>query len=238
MNDKKIKALLDFDGLAEAERVTGQSYKENDGVSFLGMIFAMEKGQKMEQAMKATNDAYYHIDFSEYLSILYDIGFESLIPLQPHADPLRAKDGDEEAVFVHKNYGIILVLDTFNKNLNSCNFFYCWKPNGKAEMFLDCLSSGGYTKINNEYFWMGHHDGREAIRYHIKQLLKQGQFITPWVKFDTSFLIYMDRRKYNFGERNDWEQYSSKIVIEKFPEDIKKMIKFEEYLEQMRKKNG
>ena len=33
---------------------------------------------------------------------------------------------------------------------------------------------------NNELIWVGYHDCREALRFHIRRLREDGTFLNPW----------------------------------------------------------
>jgi len=198
--DQLIKNALEFDSLDEAEKLTGRSYKTDDGVTFLGMGLLQINSEDRKRLFTETDDTMFSNDVDRYLRIVKEEGFEIVLcdQFQNYQYPDKI-----EKFYVLFNYekGILLEFDTYGGHVNSGKYFYNWKPSynpfDDAPNKPRVTSSGSYFKFEDgSYGWAGDHDCREALRFNIRQLQQHGTFITPWVK-DPYF------RLLNFTEWHD-----------------------------------
>lgn len=135
-----IKNLQNFDPLAEAEKIVGESYKTNQDVASLGMLLQMDKSKKMEQLMDITDDTKFSETTSEYLRKVISFGFEIVYKEDFVAD----KHNEEFYMLWHKEFSILLVFDTFQGKRNGGHLYYNWSP---KERNSKLTSSGRYVSL-------------------------------------------------------------------------------------------
>lgn len=155
-DSKELKALLNFDALHEAEKVTGKSYKEDGGTESLGFLWHIENSQKRKALLTKLGDSTFSNTEEDYLNIVKSIGFESLL-----VEPFINRDGIEERYHImwNKERSILLSFDTHTwgddgswakagkdvppPNVNGGKIYYNWSPNPDCKNH--CTSSGGYV---------------------------------------------------------------------------------------------
>jgi hypothetical protein len=136
-----VKKLQHLDPIALAEDATGESYKENENVGFLGLALQMEKSALMNQIMDITDDTKFSEETSEYLRKVQDFGFEIVFKEDFVSDNI-----DEQLYMLwHKDYSILLVFDTYHGHRNGGHIYYNWSPNPDASKNI--TSSGGYRSF-------------------------------------------------------------------------------------------
>lgn len=148
----EIDEALDFDGLAEAEKFTGKSYKDDEGTSALGLFATLSNNERKRKLLSSLDDTVFSETEEEYLRKVTDFGFEVI-----HKESFMGKTyfDDEEAVeerqyiMFHRKYSILLVWDTYRGHRNGGNFYYNWSPK-QDKGYRPHLSSGhtigNYTK--------------------------------------------------------------------------------------------
>jgi hypothetical protein len=125
--DPIITKLLSVDPIAEAEKLTGKSCKNNGNTMELGMYLQLAHSDEKKTALHFADDTTMSNDLERYLRIVYEEGFEKLleVPFVNHYYP----DIEEKLfVFWHTD-GILLSFDTYRSTqVNGGNFHYNWKP--------------------------------------------------------------------------------------------------------------
>jgi hypothetical protein len=142
---KKILELQKFDGLHEAEQVTGKSYKEDKGTESLGFLLHIEKGAAMREMLSQVGDTQFSNKVNDYLRITSGFGFE--VAYQESFKDLERNKEESLYVLFNKELGIILCFDTYGENVNGGDVYYNWSPNS-----MDCYrltSSGRFIWSNN-----------------------------------------------------------------------------------------
>lgn len=174
MQEKTIGELLKFDGLAEAERITGKSYKEDELTKGIGLAAVMANNMRTTEALKQTNDTHFGMTAVEFIAMLGEIGFQEV-----YRQPFTSSGGDQMFYMFWHADGILLKWDTYGPVINSGNFYYAWKPKPEVfeQSFWDFTSSGGFRE---DHVWVGNHDCREGMRYNIQRLRDNGEFLNPW----------------------------------------------------------
>lgn len=228
MNDERLKEILSFDPLSQAERISGNNYKEDESTMMMGFMMDMIHEENKEATLKSLDDTTFNNDLNNYIRIIESEGFQKIFEVEFYNE--LSKKNEKMFVYFQKGNGILLNFNTFwgQKSVNGGKFYYNWKPNS-IDVAWGITSGGSYQKDNNnELVWIGNHDCREALRFHIRQLKNNGQFITPWIKIPFYWLIH-------HGDNRD-DQYPfdsckqiTKERIDMFPEWVKKMIIAEEF---------
>jgi hypothetical protein len=203
--------ILQFDALAQAEEITGSSYKNNDETMRLGMGMFFLNNQVKKQMLQNQRDTYWGIKLPEYQQIIAEEGFELVQKMDIPETP------DQFFVYWHPD-GILLVFDTYyGDSVNVGKFYYNVKPTDpKAFWSSRVTSSGGFR----EGVWVGDHDCREALRHNIQKLRENGEFLSIWVECPFLWLLHYQDTKipgYDYKAINE-----ARIAL--LPEHVRKAI--------------
>ena len=196
MVDTLLSDALSFDGLAAAETITGQSYKDDKSTEALGLFLHFTEGAKKNALLAALDDTSHACLLSDYLRIAVDEGFEIVLQIPflgiSYAIPI-AEITETFYVMFHKRDGILLCFDTFGGDkVNGGNFYYNWVPNSE-DSYHEATSNGSFMKVEDHFVWVGYHNCREALRHKLSRLGEKGSFLTPWVEQPFLWLLhYMD----------------------------------------------
>jgi hypothetical protein len=130
--DRTIDDALNFDPLDVAERVTGQSYKNDRATTDLGFLLMIENNDRKQQLLTLADDTTHSETLPRWQRIIGECGFETLLTLNVPADPtpnMEAWRDNKFFVCWHPD-AILLVYDTFNGGAtrNSADMYYNWKP--------------------------------------------------------------------------------------------------------------
>lgn len=181
--DTAIAAAIRKDGIREAEKITGLSYKEDPATDALGFFLVQQNAKDKEALLELNGDTMLCNKLDRYLSICEKIGFKPVFTL-----PFECRGKNEKQCFLYKP-GVLLVFDTYwgQETVNSSHIYYNWTPNGgMAACYKNSpcvLSSGHWNKEGADGgvdIWSGDHDGREALKHKLMMLEKHGSFIVPW----------------------------------------------------------
>ncbi len=218
MENSEIKKVLTTDSLRDAEVITGKSYKEDKTTESIGFMLHMENSQKKREMLESLGDTTFSNELHHYLGILGGFGFEVVLK-----EPFINEDKITEHLFVlwHDEYSILLTFDThtwsnsdgsFTKNggtvpppsVNGGDFYYNIKFNADVKRH-DFTSSGG---MRDNDIWVGNHDCREAVKFHISQMADNGTFQKQWVERPFLWLLhYMDRKVEGYdSDKNNAER--------------------------------
>jgi len=213
-----LRELLKYDALAEAEKISGKSYKEDDGVSFLAMALMRENNETKGELLDLNDDTKLNNKLDKYLRITKEEGFEIVLKED------FVYEGQSDALYVLWNDedGILLKFDTYwSDDVNGGSFYYNWIPNelDNSSWRGTITESGGFADKRGEV-WAGHHDCREALRLHLHGLREKGTFVKPWVKNQFLWLLhYADTKDKNYNYHAINAQR-----IAKLPENVQKCI--------------
>jgi hypothetical protein len=224
MNPNEIRKILERDGLAEAERQTGRSYKESEFTQWLGFQNHLEASADRDLAMLITGDTSFSNTTEMYLEIATGIGFEIVAKF-----PFEATDRQEirhEQMFILWNNGILLYFDTYYGKVNSGKFYYNWVP--KSKDYPRLILSSGSWESSEMNLWSGYHDCREALKFHISELKTYGDILNPWKKKENLWLVnYADTAKtkgMNFRESSPIYKSINEQRISMLPRNVREAI--------------
>lgn len=205
-SEHPLKKLLAFDGLAEAERLTGRSYKDDgdnplgnpDSVTGLGMALMHEHAKIKDAVLTERGDTTFNNKIDRYLDIITSNGFEEVL-----VTPFEGRYGKDEHMIYARRDGLLLSFDTFGgKSINGGKVYYNWRPSeDAAKADYRFTSSGRYARngatgpITSADTWIGDHDCREALIFKMDNLAVNGAFVAPWVERPFIWLLhYMDTK--------------------------------------------
>lgn len=140
----EIDEALNFDGLHEAEKVTGKSYKDDESTSALGFWATISNNERKRKLLSSLDDTVFSETEEEYLRKVTDFGFETVYKESFFGMKFYHEDDVEERFYImfHRKYSILLTWDTFRGHRNGGSFYYNWSP--KNNKVRGHLSSGHY----------------------------------------------------------------------------------------------
>jgi hypothetical protein len=196
--NKELEEALSFDPLAEAERLTGQSYKENDAVGWLGMGIMQEHSKIKEGLLKESDDTCFSNSLHEQIQVIENLGFRLL------ACEDIPGTGDKWRIFWRP--GILLFCDSYSgdSTLNDGKAYFSYK--GPRNAMKRC-SNGFAGELNGEEVWYGSVDVREGLRHCLESMEASGEFLEEWI--DRPFLWLL-----SYGDTKD-EGYDHKVITAK-----------------------
>lgn len=221
----EFDALLGYDSLAEAERITGKSYKEDEVTGKLGLLLHMEHTQRKRDELMVRQDTYYSIPFTEAVDVALDIGFK---PVWTHAGTSSYGHPQKTIIFWHE--GILLTMNDYKGCLNSANIHFNWRPSsGKSDEFgpiFDLPVSGsmkhrgpGFEDIDGDpWVFVGSIHVVEGLKHRVEQLRASGEVLTEWYVTDDLLGIRVgDEVKSDFSDRN-WHDKVRQQIRERVAE--------------------
>lgn len=199
MSDDRIEQLrtaLKFDAIDTAERLTGQSSHSDEATVGLGLALHVRASARRQRLLENTGDTTFSNTVDRYVRVIKSLGFEQVLdfPFVGRSWGDESPPSEHLYVFFDRKRGILLKFDTHgSERVNGGKFYYNWRPrNGTTS---GVISSGHFSHEDNAV-WVGDHDCREGVKFHIQELERHGDFVTPWV--DGSWLswlsIYTDER--------------------------------------------
>ncbi|MFA5387337.1 MAG: hypothetical protein WC322_02985 [Candidatus Paceibacterota bacterium] len=187
------RELLTFDPLAVAEKLTGQSYKEDDPTMNLGMGIAIMHNQRKGAILEAAGDTHYSMKFADALRVFQSMGFR--VVLQEPFEGIDFKglpNGYKETfIILWHPQGLLATLESYwGDGLNSSKVWYNILFKEGVNQWP--LTSSGHM---NNHVWVGDHDGREGIKFNVEQLAENGDFLQTWVERPFLWLLtYADTK--------------------------------------------
>lgn len=201
MNEK----ILKFDGLYEAEKLTGKSYKKDDDTMMTGFAMTHINNQIKMEMLKNENDSYRGIETESYVGIIENYGFELMLKDR------KTNREDYQYVYYHKEHGFLLVFDSFGGELNGgkCFYQYLYKHGDNLH-----VSSGGpendkkgllifnknmkvvkdpdFPKNIKYNLYIGDHYCIEALIHNLNKV-KNGKIMCKhWYSFNNTVKIYLN----------------------------------------------
>lgn len=182
-NSDPLEEMLRFDSLAEAEKMTGQSYKEDEATTWLGMAIGMSNADRKNAELRDRDDTLLSNDYDRYARIVGEMGFSKVLEV-----PFTSRYSEPERLEIwwHED-GLLLSFDTYRtEHVNGGKVYYNWRPNPDTERWR--YTSSGHMRPDG--VWVGDHDCREALRHNLGRLRSGGSFLVPWVERPWLWLLH------------------------------------------------
>src|SRR4051812_8899660 len=111
MNNKQkdILKAIKFDPLSEAERITGNEYKDDKDTALLGFALQAQKSEALDRMLTQIGDTKLSNTLSYYLSIVQRFGFNIIYT----EDFNREGVGEKMYILWNDDLSILLHFDTF-----------------------------------------------------------------------------------------------------------------------------
>jgi hypothetical protein len=209
----KIQELMEYDPIAEAEKLTGQRTGSSlkDPTAALGFIGHIQKGETLKGLLMLQDDTHWGCTFKDLIRIAEEEGFEVVL-----RDP--TVDGDE-LIIAWNPAGILLYAESYSagKSINTAKIDYFFEGNeGESYPHIAGGVSRGYEggKLH-----IGK-DVREGFRHHLNGARACGSFIPQWPATPFLWLLsYSDSKV----EGYDYKAISM-ARIKRLPEHVQRAI--------------
>lgn len=182
-----LKNALNYDSLAEAEKITGKYSGTDDPTIFLGMAIGLDHIKHKSELLKAGNDTgVLGQTWSEALHIIEDLGF---VKVHEHA----IKDtNDVFCVFWH-NDGVLMRAESYNNNrVNNLEIYLFWEGNVRDLPPCTCGNVAGDV-------WHVSKDVRDGLRFYLNGFETNGRIQKQWLKKPLLWLVdYMQKNEKGF----------------------------------------
>jgi hypothetical protein len=210
-NDKFVDKMIHFDPLYQAEKLTGESYKESEGTQALGFAIMRQTSQFKKNMLAGMGDSYYSMPYKDYIRILKRLGFKVVLKYKFTRDKgEESEHQDVETILFHPE-GVLVSVDSYTglseKTVNGADMYFNWQPNTDDVGILAMCRSSGHWKFPKEHeddwdwfdplqcVWIGHTDIREAVVHKFNLLKKHGTLIRPWVAKQHLWLVDGEQTK-------------------------------------------
>lgn len=198
---KNIDDVLNFDALDTADKMTGESYKDNKDTARLGFAMFMENNKRKENMLQEMNDTYFNMSYAELLDMLESRGFERIFEEEFEGGNIHC---------IHWRDGILLNSTSYRwsdekVSVNDIKAYFNYEVEDTSVPFSmplsGCFDRDQYDRGN--YVFVGNMDAREGFFYRLEEMEKKGTFRKIW----TSRPVVMDLM--NFAEakggNNEWD---------------------------------
>lgn len=184
--DKAISDIRKQDSLADAEKLTGESYKTSKLTSALGFGLHIQKVQD-EQALAEITDDTTGDSLEHYLKVAKELGFEvvgnwDFVGREYPPEPVL-----QEKLFLlwHRDKYSSLEIETYAAHrVNKATLRYAWQPPEGFSGLPGWICSGGMR----DGIWCGYHHADKFLRNIWKEINETGELV-PWPEFPFMQLV-------------------------------------------------
>ena len=231
MGDEQKKAmsvdeLLRFDALAEAERLTGSSYKDDEGTACLGFGMHIAAGQKKAETLQKLGDTFFGIEWGSFVRLLQSSPVGLSLEWQgKFKDDQHGTDGDEVA-FVNRTRSVLVYAHSYGHpswyagspvTVNMAHAYFQIQLSEEGQHSVWGIPYSGGCVDRDSWTWGCDVDGREGLFHWLNKLETVGTLV-PW-RFPMHFwpLNYVevhegDRIQKEAGNRADFRPFDELIL--------------------------
>lgn len=224
--DNTTREMLDFDGLAQAEQITGQSYKDDKETEGLGMLLHIMGSQVKANHLQSIGDSYFNMPWDESKALFESAGFE-IILLEEFEGTDRGSGSPREEFLIAQRGGAILVAESFSttrRNKASIYFNAKLKDPKDEYYFPRCSGTSVYIgefpdhrgfapkdmtleEFNAESVRIGDFDAREGMLSRLADIEEHAEIILPWIECPFMSLVnYAEWRRLEKESEGNFER--------------------------------
>jgi len=218
----KIRRILSYDAMQEAERFTGKDSSTSEETMNLGLLLHLRSVKTKRNLLKTLNDTFVGISKGEYKMRVSDFGFKELLRL----DFFSLSSKEVESFYIMWKDGILMCYDTFMGKINSAHIYFNYLQHFNLKTIFDSgvLDHVSGSWRHHENVWLSDHfreqygfyygwnknaddrfvkigslDCREGLLFHIKNMLEYGEFLQTWIERPFLWLLHhMDTKNPNY----------------------------------------
>lgn len=244
--DLTAEELMNFDGLAEAEKITGKSYKTDKDTESLGMLLVIKAGEEKRKKLAEAKDTNYNTTIEEFDEMLTQEGFEKIYEKEFSEEEeyrYHADENDRESeilsipydrksrlyVYWHPELFILLYGTTYpryerqgdeivrtGETINSGNMRYTVKLKDDVER-SDIRNAISSCSWINKHTMVGSHDIRDGFRGKLNALKKYFNF-AKWEGRQSLWLLHYTQHRQGMPYDSD---EINREVYALFPDHVK-----------------
>lgn len=235
--DENIKNLMGIEPLAAAEQITGQSYKDSEATSFIGLAIQIEKSKSLRAALEVSGDTYHGMLLEDYLSIAKSEGFDIVaeIPFcikEDYSGNMKPEDKweHERMFFLWHADGLLMIMDTYDGNRPNrvdCHFNLLVDKESSRSAVHEYIGTRNYVDggaafgQDAEIIVGDLSDPLQALRLKLREVRKYGRFLNPWVGGPFLWLLHHGDTRGN--KKYDMDKINTERIA-MMPEHIQKAI--------------
>lgn len=230
--NNEIERALNFDPIAEAEKVTGKGHWSgfDSADNSLALLMGITSNANKKDLLAQANDTYFGMSWSYFIDQLFSRGFK-LGTAWRFTDDKYGEIHEEVAVIYYREDGILIFAESYS-NATSVNSGKCWyelefsdEANSTGDAFRRIIRTGGMhaeKKLNNQI------DIREGLFHKLETAAECGKFIPVW-EHNTFLWIsdYVESRLISGYKSEDYGVEMHKLTskhISACPEIVQKMV--------------
>jgi hypothetical protein len=215
-----IDEALGYDAIAEAEKLTGKSYKEDSAVAFLGLALTKIQREKTSAELFLNRDTdCFNQSWSEFCDVIEEIGFE-LVLSDPFSNP---HNRNSEELRIYWMPGFLLRGTSYMGSPNDATMYFEFVPELKNYFVaLNGCSHGPTDKFRNggPPHFVCSYDSRQGLRNKLDQLKAAGHVPEIWEDDPFLWLLdYKQTKKVGY----DYKAINAER-ISRLPEHVRRMI--------------
>jgi hypothetical protein len=194
-----VEQVLNFDPLASAEEMTGESYKTCKLTEAIGVLSHFDHNQRKRELLKSIGDTYFSMTWDELKALLPNLGFQILAIEEFPGDDNHT----EEMIFAWDPVrSALLTAHSYwgRKSVNTGTVYFCWKPTDRNDWALNRCSSSP-LEVNGEYVGRSYgYDIREGLKHFLETADRKGTFFKKWPGKPWLWLLnFSDTRDKNYN---------------------------------------
>lgn len=201
-----IQEVLNFDPLAAAEVLTGESYKDSNATASLGLMLHLQHGARKRAELGLRDDTHFGTPFADTLRIYQSEGFDVIYS---ETFPSSRDEADDTYSVLWRN-GLLVAIESYGESTNSNKMSFNWRGDGWS------LRCSGRTR---DGVWVGDIDLREGTRHYLNRLANEGEVLASWIERPFLWLL-------NYSESQG--DYDHKAItaakIAKLPAEVQRAI--------------
>jgi hypothetical protein len=221
--DEELDQVLRFDGLDAAEKITGNSYKEDKATMALGFLLFSTNNDRKQELLDERDDTHFNTSFADALRIYQDEGFKVV-----YDEEFFGSNGATEHYVILWRDGILAAVESYNwgiadeaPRINKSEIYFNLKLN-ESNIYPRLPFSGGLTK--DRTVLVAHIDVREGLRHTLRKMEEAGTPLSSWVEQPFLWLINYNRVKsLSRDALNDHKKLTDEM-IQKLPEEVRSAI--------------
>lgn len=188
--NQEIEAALDYDAIAEAERLMGGSYKKDDDVVVVGLNLMHRQRQTTNALLHLNRDTnVFDQTRLQWTAIVEDMGFELVLCDDIPVLEDKFSVGDKFRIWWHD--GVLLVSDSYmdDKSVNGAKVYLNYR--GPWEGMHHCSHS---APIDGPVFTVDR-DAREGLRFALEKMKGSGTILPRWERRGFLWLLHYNDTK-------------------------------------------
>lgn len=220
----EIDDLLRFDALAAAERITGQSYKEDGPTMALGAILHLDASARKREELALRDDTHYGMATHDALRIYAELGFEEI-----HGHQFEGTYGPEIYRVLWHPDGILATVESYSwtgekPGVNNTKIYFSHQATDSEPVLWKFPMSGRSPSAGIS---TGDIDTREGLRHILAKLRDAGEFLNPWV--EPGYLSLVDYAQWHTQDdvsprSLDFSKNITAEVVSTFPLEVRQAI--------------